>query len=64
MKRSEEMVFTPEDLKQALLWLCREELKIPSDYEFGRDVDVKITCPFSLNITSELEAIVSWETDD
>lgn len=55
MKHKETMVFTPDDIKEALLWLCRGH---------KRDVDIEITCPYSLNNVSDLEAIVSWEDDE
>jgi hypothetical protein len=47
--------------EKALLWLCREELAIPDDYEIDRDVSVEIDAPFSLNTWAELEATLEWE---
>lgn len=63
MKHKETMAFTPEDIKEAILWLCREELQIPDDYQFMRDVDITIDCPYSLNSVSELEATLEWESE-
>jgi hypothetical protein len=64
MKRSETMVFSSEDIKEAILWLSREELRIPDDYQFSRDVDIKVNAPFDLNSWGKLEATLTWEDDE
>jgi hypothetical protein len=60
MKHRETLRFSPEDIKTAILWLSREELNIPSDYKFMRDVDITIDAPYWLNNQGELEATLEW----
>lgn len=65
MKRIEKVVLNKRDIREAILWLCREEFNVPSDYTLERDVDVEIDSVDSFKDGSLfLEATLTWEDDE
>jgi hypothetical protein len=64
MKRVEKVVLNKRDIQEAVLWLCKEEFNVPSDYVLGRDVDVEINSVDSFKDGSMfLEATLTWEDE-
>lgn len=65
MKRSERVLLNKEDVKEAILCLCRDEFNIPDDYRVKREIDVTIG---KVDVFKDgdlyIDATLEWEDDE